>query len=249
MKPRMLLIASFTAVLSAGAFAQSGGGLPPITDKTPIYGSQIMTQQERLEYRSQMGAAKTLEEREQVRTRHHEQMVERAKERGITLPAEPPARVADLACGLGRSAVAMARGYPLIRVDGIDLDEASIARANELLGMRAQDLDWGDQRIRVIRKGTRAEQWLPASPESFMWLRLYLAELVHPLAPDDVLWWTLRRRDHGAGLARQPMNYEAQRAVFRRVNRLLGTHWSMHDLRHTVPTVASAGRSKRLQKY
>ena len=108
------------------------------------------------------------------------------------------------------------------------------ARANELLGMRAQDLDWGDQRIRVIRKGTRAEQWLPASPESFMWLRLYLAELVNPLAPDDVLWWTLRRRDRGAGLARQPMNYEAQRAVFRRVNRLLGTNWSMHDLRHTA---------------
>ena len=67
-----------------------------------------------------------------------------------------------------------------------------------------------------------------------MWLRLYLAELVKPLAPVDVLWWTLRRRDRGGGLARQPMNYEAQRAVFRRVNRLLGTNWSMHDLRHTA---------------
>ena len=101
MKPRMLLIASLTAVLSAGAFAQSGGGLPPVTDKTPIYGSQIMTQQERLEYRSQMRAAKTLEEREQIRARHHEQMVERAKERGITLPAEPPARGGGMGPGTG----------------------------------------------------------------------------------------------------------------------------------------------------
>jgi hypothetical protein len=46
------------------------------------------------------------------------------------------------------------------------------------------------------------------------------------------LWWTLRRRDHGDGLRRQPMNYEALRAVFRRVNALLGTNYSMHDLRH-----------------
>ena len=53
------------------------------------------------------------------------------------LAATPPARVADIACGLGRSTVAMARAYPLIRVDGIDLDEASIVRANELLRTEA----------------------------------------------------------------------------------------------------------------
>jgi SAM-dependent methyltransferase len=49
------------------------------------------------------------------------------------LLAEPPARVADVACGLGRSTVAIARAYPKVHVDGIDLDEASIARARELL--------------------------------------------------------------------------------------------------------------------
>jgi integrase len=38
------------------------------------------------------------------------------------------------------------------------------ARASELLGVRGVDLDWGDQLVRVIRKGTRASQWLPASP-------------------------------------------------------------------------------------
>ena len=42
------------------------------------------------------------------------------------------------------------------------------------------------------------------------------------------------RRDRGAGLRRQPLNYEALRAVFRRVNALLGTNYSMHDLRHTA---------------
>ncbi|MGW2425579.1 tyrosine-type recombinase/integrase [Streptomyces sp. NPDC001709] len=107
------------------------------------------------------------------------------------------------------------------------------ARASELLGVRGVDLDWGDQLVRVVRKGTLAEQWLPASPEAFVWIRLYLAE-GPPLAPQAPLWWTLRRRDHGEGLAYQVMNYEALRAVFRRVNALLGTNWSMHDLRHTA---------------
>jgi 2-polyprenyl-3-methyl-5-hydroxy-6-metoxy-1,4-benzoquinol methylase len=49
------------------------------------------------------------------------------------LAADPPARIADVACGLGRSSIAIARGYPKVTVDGIDLDEASIARAQELL--------------------------------------------------------------------------------------------------------------------
>lgn len=108
------------------------------------------------------------------------------------------------------------------------------ARASELLGVRAADLDWGDQLVGVVRKGTQAQQWLPSSPDAFVWLRLYLAELGDPLSPDDRVWQTLRRRDHGDGLRRHPLNYEALRAVFRRVNALLGSNWSMHDLRHTA---------------
>ncbi|TQC42989.1 site-specific integrase [Rhodococcus sp. WS4] len=108
------------------------------------------------------------------------------------------------------------------------------ARASELLGVRGVDLDWGDQLVRVVRKGTRAEQWLPASPDAFVWIRLYLADLGAPLEPNAPLWWTLRRRDHGGGLRRQPLNYDALRAVFRRVNAMLGTNYSMHDLRHTA---------------
>ena len=45
------------------------------------------------------------------------------------LQAEPAARVVDVACGVGWSSIAMAKAYPAIHVDGIDLDEASIAKA------------------------------------------------------------------------------------------------------------------------
>lgn len=47
------------------------------------------------------------------------------------LRADPPARVADVACGLGRSSLAIARAYPKVAVDGIDLDPASVAAAEE----------------------------------------------------------------------------------------------------------------------
>ena len=57
-----------------------------------IYGSQLMTTQERNEYRNKMRAAKTEQERERIRAEHHEQMKVRAKERGVTLPDQPPAR-------------------------------------------------------------------------------------------------------------------------------------------------------------
>lgn len=47
----------------------------------------------------------------------------------LRLCSEPPARVADLACGTGWSGIAMAQGYPLIRVDGFDLDADAIRAA------------------------------------------------------------------------------------------------------------------------
>jgi integrase/recombinase XerD len=107
------------------------------------------------------------------------------------------------------------------------------ARAGELLGVRGCDVDWGDQLIRVRRKGTGAEQWLPASPDAFVWLRLYLGE-TGTGDPDKTLWQTLRRRSRGGSQAQhQPLNYEALRAVLRRANAALGTNWTMHDLRHT----------------
>ncbi len=49
------------------------------------------------------------------------------------LHGEPPARVADVACGLGRSSIAIAGGSTKVTVDGIDLDPASISQARQLL--------------------------------------------------------------------------------------------------------------------
>ena len=45
------------------------------------------------------------------------------------LRAEPPAQVADVACGTGWSSIAMARAYPNINVDGVDLDHDAITAA------------------------------------------------------------------------------------------------------------------------
>jgi 2-polyprenyl-3-methyl-5-hydroxy-6-metoxy-1,4-benzoquinol methylase len=49
------------------------------------------------------------------------------------LHADPPARVADVACGQGYSTMEIARAYPKVTVDGIDLDEASIEAAEKNL--------------------------------------------------------------------------------------------------------------------
>jgi 2-polyprenyl-3-methyl-5-hydroxy-6-metoxy-1,4-benzoquinol methylase len=45
------------------------------------------------------------------------------------LRREPPARMADLACGPGWSSIAIAQAYPLVTVDGFDLDADVIAAA------------------------------------------------------------------------------------------------------------------------
>ena len=47
------------------------------------------------------------------------------------LQAAPPARVADVACGVGWAAIAIARAYPNVKVDGFDLDPSSIAIARK----------------------------------------------------------------------------------------------------------------------
>jgi 2-polyprenyl-3-methyl-5-hydroxy-6-metoxy-1,4-benzoquinol methylase len=56
------------------------------------------------------------------------------------LQADPPARVADVACGEGFSTMAIARAYPKARVDGIDSDAASIGAAERhLAGSGVED--------------------------------------------------------------------------------------------------------------
>jgi hypothetical protein len=56
-----------------------------------VYGSELMTPQERTEYQNRMRAAKTEQERETVRLEHHKQMQERARAQGKTLPDMAPA--------------------------------------------------------------------------------------------------------------------------------------------------------------
>jgi site-specific recombinase XerD len=103
------------------------------------------------------------------------------------------------------------------------------ARASELLGLICAGVDPGQQLITVIRKGSRAMQQLPASPDAFVWLRLYQQQM-HELAPagsDDPVWWTLRRPF-------RQLTYHAARAMFVRANAQLGANWSLHDLRHSA---------------
>ncbi len=46
------------------------------------------------------------------------------------LRAQPPARVADVACGTAWSSIAIARAYPEVTVDALDVDAASIEAAH-----------------------------------------------------------------------------------------------------------------------
>ena len=52
------------------------------------------------------------------------------------LVADPPAHVADFACGVGWASVAIAEAYPKIIVHGFDLDESSIEIANRNISER-----------------------------------------------------------------------------------------------------------------
>lgn len=103
------------------------------------------------------------------------------------------------------------------------------ARAAELLGARRADADPGRGLITVSRKGSGALQPLPASPDAFVWLRLYQAEIdgLVPKGPDEALWWTLRRPFRA-------LTYHAARAMFGRANAALGANWTLHDLRHSA---------------
>lgn len=88
------------SALAAGLLI--AGGYPIAADpQEPVYGSQLMTSQERNQYRAQMRAAKTDMEREQLRNEHHERMKERAKAQGYVLPDEPPAKGGGMGPGGG----------------------------------------------------------------------------------------------------------------------------------------------------
>ena len=105
---RLLMVSFLATAISLFTGFALASDQEPAKEKTQtqkqeqVYGSQLMTQQERTEHRAKMRAAKTAEEREQIRKEHHERMKERAKERGVTLPDEPPARGGGMGLGGGR---------------------------------------------------------------------------------------------------------------------------------------------------
>jgi integrase len=105
---------------------------------------------------------------------------------------------------------------------------SSAARAGELLGLTLDRIDWAGQRIWVVSKGTRALEVVPASPQAFTFLALYLAEAGLPAAGEPV-WRTLRGES-------KPLSYWALRRMLQRANAKLGTNWTPHDTRHTAAT-------------
>ena len=86
------------SLISGGVALAQETGAPGAEIKTvveegePIYGRDLMTPEEIDQQRNRMRAAKTEQEREQIRAEHHKQMQARAKERGVALPEELPPR-------------------------------------------------------------------------------------------------------------------------------------------------------------
>ncbi|MDX1348008.1 MAG: hypothetical protein R3189_07145 [Thiomicrorhabdus chilensis] len=85
----MMSLKSFKPLMLAALFVLPASVMA--MEEEPVYGSQLMTQQERQEHQAKMRAAQSEEEREQIREEHHEQMQIRAEEKGVDLPDEPPA--------------------------------------------------------------------------------------------------------------------------------------------------------------
>jgi integrase len=131
------------------------------------------------------------------------------------------------------------RGLPddlfdaLFTAMGCDRDRALLAfyvstgaRASELLGVTLDRVDVGRQLIGVHRKGSGRLQWLPASADAFVWLRLYQQH--QPRPEGEMALWLTRRAPH------RPLTYPAMRRVLQRANDGLGTSWTLHQLRHTA---------------
>ena len=89
------------SALLAALLVASGGALAADAAQEPIFGSQLMTEQERTVHRARMWAAQSDEARNAIRAEHHEQMRARAQERGVSLPEVPPARGAGMGQGRG----------------------------------------------------------------------------------------------------------------------------------------------------
>jgi hypothetical protein len=95
---RLMMMTAFAAILPlSSGFAAAADKAPAVekvqTDKHErTHASQLMTRQERDEYRAKKHNAKTAEEKDRVRKEHNERMKARAKERAAAAkPAAPSA--------------------------------------------------------------------------------------------------------------------------------------------------------------
>ncbi len=156
---------------------------------------------------------------------HHNPMQPFARHRRAPLRQKLPAR--------------RPRGLPDLKFDelfaelGCDRDRALLAfyvstgaRAGELLGVTVDKVDVGRQLIGVHRKGSGRLQFVPASSDAFVWLRLYQQGLPRP--EGEASLWLTRRAPY------RPLTYPAMRRVLQRANASLGTTWTLHQLRHTA---------------
>lgn len=108
MLKRTLSFLSGALALSMGlALAVEPAATPP---KQQVYGSQLMTQQERAEHRAKMLAATTPEARALIRAQQHERMKERARQLGLEMPDTPPATVGGRGLGPGPCVIGMGPG-------------------------------------------------------------------------------------------------------------------------------------------
>jgi hypothetical protein len=80
-------------------------------------------------------------------------------------------------------------------------------------------------------------QQLPASPDAFVWLRLYQEQMrsLVPAGGDQPLWWTLRRPF-------RQLSYHAALRMFTRAGDSLGKGWTLHDYADTC-LMPTSGRS------
>ena len=109
---------------------------------------------------------------------------------------------------------------------------SSGARASELLELRSEDIGWQEMVLRVPCKGSDVLTAVPISPEAAVLLAAYLTE-TGPPPPGTPVWRASRGRS-------RPLTYWAMRRVLQRANAVLGTNWSLHDIRHTTCARMSA---------
>lgn len=80
-------VTTFAVAADPGADAKNAVAPPR---RELIYGSELMTHEEREQYRARMRGAKTADDEGRIRTDHFGAMQKRARQRGAKIPDPPP---------------------------------------------------------------------------------------------------------------------------------------------------------------